>query len=256
MALTPKGNTSLTLQVGARGPVADPVYHLSTREETWNGKREEYAAFVAVRPFGSVHPTFPVLRLAEIEPRYLEAGMMDVWLKYAGSNSSGGPATKRYQSLLKTASTAIKFVRSFERVASISVFNGVTTKSWGPVVQEIEGEMVYQYYTPSVTYRYCSNVEVKAAQFGGSAAIDLGGVTPTASVLARRQTGQLWVMRSGMETSSNLSGVELRNLQTMIEFPNGSEVGSPVTRAADVVCEPVGLSGWFTVDETWEVELV
>jgi hypothetical protein len=63
-------------------------------------------------------------------------------------------------------------------------------------------------------------------------------------------------MRNGLETASNLAGVEIRNLTTSIEYPSGGEIGNPITRAADVVCEPVGLSGWFTVDETWEIELV
>jgi hypothetical protein len=255
MALKPLGDLSFKLQVGAVGPKPDPVYHLSRRYETWQGKADDLTAFLNLRPLGSAHPSNAVLKLAEFEPRHLEAGMVDVALVYAGANASPGVVTRARQSLLKTGVLAGKMVRRFQRMVSATITgSAVTSEVWGWIEQEIEAEKEYAYYTPSVTFRYCSSTDLKAAQM--SAASDLSGASPAVTSSSVRIVGQEWVTRAGVDTSGNLSGITVRNLTTFFEASNGQSLGTPTVRATDFSCEQVGLSGWYEVQETHEYELV
>lgn len=252
-----RGDFSFKRQVGATGPTPDLVYNLSYRQETWQGTRADLAAFQAAVPLGSVHPDFPDLNLAVFDPRFLEAGIVDVSLRYCGRGETE-VVTKKRPSLLKTGTAAIKIVRSFERVVqeTTSTTGAITSQIWGPVVQETEGEMVYQFHTPSITYSYCRNSEVTSAQKATLATADLAGLTPQIQVISRRQTGTTWTMRSGYQTPSDLSVATVRNMVTTYELANGTTLGTANLRAADVNCDPEGQSGWFKIDETWEVELV
>lgn len=249
------GDFSFKRQVGATGPKPDPTYHLSRRNETWQGKEADLSAFLATRELGSSHPLYGAdLKLAEYEPRYLEAGMVDVSLVYVGSAVSPGPVTTDRKNLLKTGTLTGKMVRRFERVVATSTLGGVTNQTWGMVEQEIDAEASYTYYTPSITYRYCASEDYKEAQL--SAAADMAGATPSPGKQTLRITGQEWVTRAGFETGSDISGITIRNLTQTFEAANGETTGTPTLRSTDFSCKQVGLSGWYEVEETHEYELV
>lgn len=251
-----EGNFSFKRQVGATGPAPDQTYHLNRRSETWQGKETDLEAFLATKPLGSAHPANSALKLASYEPRFLEAGMVDVSFNYVGSATSPGPVTKRRQNLLKTGSISGKVVRRFERVSSFttSVSGAITSESWGWVEQEIEAELQYTYYTPSITFRYCANEDIKEAQFTASA--EMAGLEPRIENKSQKITGQQWVTRSGMETASDLTGIKIRSLTTRFETADGVEIGTPTLRATDMNSNQVGLSGWYEVEETHEFDLV
>lgn len=258
MALTFKGDSTFKLQVGARGPTPDPVYHLYTRDETWQGKQTDLPAFLATRPPGSVHPLYPTLRIAEYEPMPLEAGMADLWFRYVGGAAGPPIATTKRNSLLRPSSTAIKLVRTFRRIAGGTTLNGVTTNSISQVRQEAEGEQTYSYRSPSITYYYCAPYDVKLPLFTNRAASDLAGLTPTIINKQTRQTSSEWVTVSGYSTPSDISDPDLgvTNLVQFTEFPTGGGTGTPQSRATDLVSNARGLSGWYEVEETHEIDLV
>lgn len=253
MALKLAGDLSWKLQVGARGPTPDTTYGLYRREEEWQGKQDDLAAFLASKPVGAAYPTAAWLTLSEYEPTYLEAGMARCRLTYTGHPSGGSQPTKRLQRMLKTESKSIMLVRRFERVTSSSTINGITTKLWGPVEQEAPGQLIYSYYTPSITYRYTRQGLVKAAQYTALAATDLAGLAPVMLSVQQRQTDPTWVTRSGVATNTDLSLYEIRNFSQTYEFEGGETAGTPTPRAAELSCELVG--EWGEVEETHEIEL-
>lgn len=274
MALVFRGsNSAFKRQVRPRGPTPDTTHGLFTLEETWQGKQSDLAAFLATRTLASAHGTYSELKLSEWEPTRIEAGMADVWLRYVGASVPGSgltTGTKRFQSLFKSISAPVKKRRSFDRWASYTVGSAMSTAdvSWGSVVQEVAAELTMTYYAPSITYRYASNALIKAARRSSDATTDLASVTPKILSENLRQTSDIWEMFSGFSTPSDItflqslpSGVtgpgssQIRNYREEYVFDGDSPVGSPVTRATDMSCEPVGGSGWHNVEETWEVEL-
>jgi hypothetical protein len=254
MALFNKGNLNWKRQAGLTGPKPDPAYNIFRLEEPWQGRQADLNAFLASKPLGSIYPTASWLRLSDYEVTYREAGIADVRLIYAGTASPGALGTSRFQRLLKSQSRQMTIRRRFERVASqTTLFAGGTTQTWANVLQEIPAEQAYQYYAPSITFRYTTFGKQKTPLFQSSAQAEIGALSPSVQVVAERITGQQWVTIQGLVTASNLEGLEIRNLTQFPFVEGGSQ--TPVLRFTDLVSEPEGQSGYYKNDETWEIDL-
>jgi hypothetical protein len=90
MAILKKGDLTFKLQSGARGPYSDSTYGLYRREEEWKGQETDLVAFLATRPEGAVHPSYPYLKLYELDTTYDEAGMATVRMTYTGHPNGVG----------------------------------------------------------------------------------------------------------------------------------------------------------------------
>jgi hypothetical protein len=268
MALIAKGNLSFKLQVGSTGPSPDPVYQLFRRSETWQGKQSDLAAFLAARPFGAVHPTWPVLKLADTSPRFLEAGMVDVSINYVGTDAASPQLTFSTDTQTQRKSIAgLKY-----RPVRISDGGIWTSPFYAYEVADAVREEVS--YVPVVTIRYASNRRIYNAALRAAATAELATATIDDRGNYVSQVGNwrladgqypTWVINAWTAAVTNrqpedVPFVFVPNQENGTSGQTPQQIIAAVqtqTRTAVIVssgvsCNPVGISGWYETEETWE----
>lgn len=269
MALIAKGNLSFKLQVDQSFPVPDSVYQLRRRQENWQGKKSDLDAFINARPFGSVHPNWSFLRLAEIgQPQNREAGMVDVWLSYAGNNdpliSSTAASDTQTQ---RTSVNGLKYRRI--RITDGGVWS---TPFYAYEVADAVKETVAR--VPTITFRYAFNGRVYVPKFGALATLELANA-PVSDGGGYASQVSAWRLADGTYPSWVLAAYAAAKKSpddsAFIFVPNSTTgTATPPTAGTPPVvppqqtaiistgisCNPVGLSGWYECDETWEKSYV
>lgn len=260
MALKFNGDLSFKLQVGASHPVKDAVYLLSRRDETWRGKKTDLDAFLANRAFGSVNPQFSYLKLAEIDPRNLEAGMVEVGIRYAGNVSDLLSTTTATDTQVRRTSVTGRYERAIRIFPEADPWQ--LPYDAVEVADAVKEEISY---IPSITFRYAWNGRVYSPKCGALAALELASaaigaansfVSLTSAWRLKDGTYPQWVID---RYNVGRRAYEVNNLTNaqFVAGENGTQT-TPTTAIinAGISCNPVGNSGWFEVDETWEKSYV
>tara|TARA_R110000765_G_scaffold47794_4_gene98018 strand:+ start:6419 stop:7270 length:852 start_codon:yes stop_codon:yes gene_type:complete len=276
MALKFKGNLEFKLQVGASGPTPDEAYGIYRRMETWQGKESDLAIWLLSKPDGSPHPTWPWLKLSVINTNYLPAGMVDAQLNYVG-HPNGETA---HTDATSNAS------RSIEESGNILAKARVAYNLWSDKIH-LYPSIVFDanlyapasrattIYVPSVTYRYGSPFKLKQPTYKTLALLNLNGGNTTIISQNVTRVG-LYKTDGGIYNTSSaaalatLGWLEPQGNTNLVKDVIGSinstkfqagELGVNNTLTGDIdetvnltnlTCNPIGRSGWYEVEETWE----
>lgn len=255
-----RGDLSFKRQPGARGPYRDSTYRYWQREETWIGKQSELSSWGAARQAGSAWSGDASLKLATAEFEYLEAGMVRVNLRYVGGSSDtqvvGGivvhTPTSRLQRSLKTSSIESSQTRTYEQLTSYTeYFAGGGSGNWTPVTETITGETTISYLAPSITLRYSAAAIVKSHLHESLATSLLGGTSGLTEISSSFRASSAWASLPSPITTSGGEMAAYRSLQ--YSAPAAGSLSSPIMIPAEITCDPIGLSGWYQVEETWEL---
>jgi len=271
MALIAKGNLTFKLQTGAFGPSPDDTFGIYRRRETWQGKQSDLAAWLLTKPHASAHPTWPWLRLANLEPRYLEAGMVDVDINYAGHPNEETEVTSSKSMSSRAIEATGQLTRRARMFADLESSPFLDT---GPFFADLvaEGSSSKSVYIPSVTYRYGSRIRLKEPLKKTLALLELVNSVTSDVNPSIQKTGRYylapgaypaWVVSVVEQIFGGATDSQVKNPRLFWTSPAVfSSEATPLEENAsnpeiisltDLRCDPVGRSGWYDCEETWEL---
>jgi hypothetical protein len=273
MALKLLGDLSFKRQVGSSRPSPDPVYGIYRMRETWIGKESDLTAWLLSKPFGGVHETWNWMKLGEVsEPRSLGAGMIEVDLSYAGAPGDTGytqvpsNSTRSLEQSGKLIGTGRVRYRLWYETQTINTI-GQYTDSIYDFPMEAPANRQATVYAPSLTLRYGSLGPKQQPVYKPLALILLANSASSILSLSINKD-EKWRVSDGTYPSYALAAAKLLGWSeggdaSLILFANGSinqtgfepdspGSGDPVL-LTNLNGNPIGKSGWYEYEETWEL---
>lgn len=205
------------------------------------GGEEDLDSFRSFYLPGTPDSEFPALTIGDITEDGMDGNLVRASVNFVGMLSGGDGSDKAPQHsrdlALKTGTAAGTQTRSYDYVSQ--TLNGIETYSTNTYTAE--GEISFDYYTPTITFRYARNFDVTSPQYESEAATKLAGMVISAFNKTFKATNG-WPLLPESYTNRVLRDPVITD-----------DLGMTKMRLSQFNSEQRGV--WFEVTETWELYL-